>query len=125
MSSYDEAMATSILAGVGVVYMIVLLAVVVALIVAYWKIFEKAGEPGWASLIPFYSSYKIYKIGMGNGWWFLLSLIPYVGFVMPIVLAFMIAKAFGRGVGFGFGLWLLAPIFYLILAFGSSEYQGA
>lgn len=123
-SSYDEAAIAGMMAGMGV-YSVIVLVVAVLLIVAMWKIFTKAGEAGWKSLIPFYSSYILFKIAFGNGWWFLLSLIPYAGAVMSIVLCFKLSKAFGHGAGFGFGLWLLAPIFYLILAFGSSDYVGA
>ncbi len=89
-----------------------------------WKIFVKAGEPGWAAIIPFYNYYILFKITFGNGWLFLLLLVPIVGFIFAIILYFKLAKAFGKGTGFGFGLLFLSIIFMSILAFDSSEYQG-
>ncbi len=66
----------SAIMGFVVVFTIIALAVSVLVIVAMWKMFEKAGEPGWASLIPFYNSYVLFKISWGNGWFFLLSIVP-------------------------------------------------
>ena len=121
--SYDQAAGTAIAAAFGT-YGIVILVVTVLVIVAQWKMFTKAGEHGWASIVPFYSNYVLFKIAMGNGWLFLLCLVPVVNFVILIVCMFKLAKAFGKGVGFGFGLWLLSPIFMMILGFGSAEYVG-
>ncbi|MCI8508790.1 MAG: hypothetical protein HFJ06_09550 [Lachnospiraceae bacterium] len=101
------------------------LALLVLSIVAFWRIFTKAGEPGWASIVPFYNIYVLYKIAFGNGWYFLTLLIPLANAVFGIMLYFKLAKAFGHGPGFGFGLLFLNPIFILILAFDSSEYVGA
>lgn len=123
-SSYDPAMATGV-AAFSAIYLIVMLALCVIFIIAYWKLFTKAGEPGWAAIVPFYNMYVIYKISMGSGWLFLLNLVPFVNFVVNIIMLFKLAKAYGKGVGFGFGLLFLSPIFLLILAFGSSEYVGA
>lgn len=123
-SSYDPAMATGV-AAFSAIYMIVMLALCVIFIIAYWKLFTKAGEPGWAAIVPFYNMYVLYKISMGSGWLFLLNLVPFVNFVINIIMLFKLAKAYGKGVGFGFGLLFLSPIFLLILAFGSSEYVGA
>lgn len=122
--SYDAAGAAA-LAGFATIYMIVMLVICVIMIVAMWKLFTKAGEHGWASIIPFYSNYVLFKIAMGNGWLFLLLLVPIVNIVMEIMIWFKLAKAFGKGVGFGFGLLFLSPIFILILAFGSADYVGA
>lgn len=99
------------------------IAIAVFMIVCMWKIFEKAGEPGWGAIVPFYNLYLVFKIALGNGWYFLFLLIPFVNIVFAIMLPFKLAKAFGKGVGFGFGLLLLDIIFYPILAFGSAEYQ--
>lgn len=122
--SYDPA-ATGAVAAFSGTYLIICLVLGVLLIVANWRIFSKAGEPGWAAIIPIYNSYVLFKIAFGNGWLFLLCLVPLVNIVVTIMLFFKLSKAFGHGVGFGFGLWLLSPIFLLILAFGSSEYEGA
>ncbi|MCB9498614.1 MAG: hypothetical protein H6687_01850 [Bacillales bacterium] len=88
-------------------------------------IFKKANEHWWLALIPFANVYTLYKIVRGNGWKFLLLLIPIFGQIYAIITQFKLAKAFGKGVGFGLGLFLLCPIFMLILAFDQSKYEGA
>lgn len=123
MNSSDAAIAT-LMAALST-YFIVILILSVVMIVAMWKIYAKAGEPGWASIVPFYCNYVLFKIAMGNGWLFLLLFVPVVNIVFGIMVYFKLAKAFGKGVGFGFGLLFLTPIFILILAFGSAEYIGA
>jgi hypothetical protein len=101
------------------------LLVAVLMIAAMWKIFTKAGQPGWACLIPIYNIYILCKIVGRPGWWVILMLIPFVNFIIAIILCIDLAKSFGNGVGFGLGLALLGIIFFPILGFGSSQYQGA
>ena len=102
------------------------LAVAVVVIIGGWKVFEKAGHPGWAILIPFYNTYIMLKIAGRPGWWLLLYLIPIVNFVIAIIVAIDIAKAFGQSAVFGFFLlFLLCGIGFLILGFGDYRYQGA
>ena len=86
--------------------------------------FEKAGEAGWKSIIPIYNIIVLLKIVGREWWWVLLMLIPFVGFIVWIIVALDLAKAFGRGTGFGIGLIFLTPIFALILGFGSDTYKG-
>jgi len=93
-------------------------------VVALWKIFVKAGEPGWAAIVPFYNAYVLFKITWGNGWLFLLMLIPFVNIVIAIITMVKLAKAFGKGGGFAVGLIFLSIIFYCILAFGDADYVG-
>ena len=93
-------------------------------IIAMWKIFEKAGEPGWAAVIPFYNAYILFKITWGNGWKFLLLLIPIANIVISIITMVKLAKAFGKSGGFAVGLIFLGPIFMLILGFGDAQYLG-
>ncbi len=126
MNSYDfsysystSSEAAEALAGMGVTV------IVIALIAMVLSIVAKAGEPGWGSIVPFYSQYLQFKIAFGNGWLFLLLFIPIVNAIMMIIYAFKLAGAFGKGIGFGFGLLFLPFIFQLILAFGSSEFKGA
>ena len=121
----------------GFVFLLVLAWIVVC-IVANWKIFAKAGQPGWGSIIPFYANYIECKIFWGNGWLFLvpiacglLNFLPLIGKLfaaVAIVFGFMTSfkksESFGEGLGFAFGLFLLAPIFNMILAFGSYQYHG-
>ena len=100
------------------------LLVALLLIVAMWKVFTKAGQPGWASIIPIYNLYIWCKIVGRPWWWILLMLIPFVNFIVCIILCIDLAKSFGKGVGFGIGLALLGIIFFPILGFGSAQYQG-
>jgi hypothetical protein len=100
------------------------LLIAVVLIVAMWKLFTKAGQPGWASIIPIYNIYIWCKIVGRPWWWILLMLIPLVNFIICIILCIDLAKSFGKGVGFGLGLALLGIIFFPILGFGSAQYQG-
>lgn len=108
----------------GVLWSLIWLALTVLLIVAQWRIFSKAGQPGWASLIPIYNMVKWLQITGRSGWWVLAFCVPLLNIFVAIRLVFNLAAAFGRGVGFGFGLLLLSPIFLCILAFGHSHYVG-
>lgn len=103
---------------------IVGIAFVVLVIIGMWKIFEKAGEKGWKSIIPILNVYTQVKIVDGNGWKFLLLIIPVVGFIYGIMLSFREAKAFGKGTGFGFGILFFPYIFNVILGFGDAQYLG-
>jgi Family of unknown function (DUF5684) len=106
------------------VSMIFALLIALLIIVAMWKVFTKAGQPGWASIIPIYNLYIWCKIVGRPWWWILLMLIPFVNFIICIILCIDLAKSFGKGVGFGIGLALLGIIFFPILGFGSAQYQG-
>ncbi len=101
------------------------LAVMVLMVVSGWKIFKKAGKPGWAVLVPFYDAIVMLQICRRPGWWLILLLIPIVNIIIAIILTMDLAKAFGHGVGFGIGLLLASVIFYPILAFDSSQYQAS
>jgi hypothetical protein len=106
------------------VSLIISLIIALLMIVAMWKVFTKAGQPGWASIIPIYNLYIWCKIVGRPWWWILLMLIPFVNFIILIILCIDTAKSFGKGVGFGIGLALLGIIFWPILGFGSAQYQG-
>ena len=108
----------------GPIFWIVWLVVVVFYIATMWKVFEKAGKPGWASIIPIYNTLVLLQIAGRPWWWLLLFCIPLVNIVLAIIVVIDISKAFGHGVGFGWGLALLGFIFYPILAWGDSQYQG-
>ncbi len=105
-------------------YSLVWLAIVVVLVAAYWRIFAKAGRPGWASLIPIYNAVTLLHITGRSGWWLLGMCVPLLNIFVFIRLVFELAGAFGRGFGFGFGLLLLSPVFVPVLAFGGSRYVG-
>jgi hypothetical protein len=103
---------------------IIALLIALLVIVAMWKVFTKAGQPGWASIIPIYNIYIWCKIVGRPGWWVILLFIPLVNFIIAIILSIDLAKSFGKGVGFGLGLAFLGFIFWPILGFGSAQYQG-
>ena len=117
-----------IISGFLATYSLVVVILTVLVVIANWKIFSKAGEPGWACLIPIYANVVQFKVVGLNPWLLLLYLVPFVNFVVlavfAIVVPFRLAKSFGKDLAWGFGLWLLPFIFNLILAFGSSEYVG-
>ena len=104
-------------------YVIFMIALSVLMIASWWKVFKKAGEPGWAAIVPFYNLYIEFKIAFGNGWLFLLTLIPIINIVVTILLPFKLAKAFGKSTAFGLGLLFIPVIFYPLLAFGDASYQ--
>jgi len=108
----------------GIVFLIYL-AIIVLVIAGVWKVFVKAGQPGWACIIPIYNAYILLKIAGRPGWWLLLYLVPLVNLVIAIIVAIDVAKAFGKGAGFGLGLAFLCFIFYPILGFGSATYGQA
>ena len=107
-----------------VLLILFVIAIGLFLIVSLWKVFEKAGQPGWGVLIPIYNILLLLKIAGKPGWWILLYLIPLVNIVIGIIVCIDIAKNFGKDAGFGIGLAFLGIIFYPILAFGSAQYQG-
>jgi hypothetical protein len=100
------------------------LAFLVLVVVGMWKIFAKAGEEGWKAIIPFYNVYVLLRIVGRPGWWLILFFIPFVNFIMWIIVANDASKSFGKGIGFTVGLILLSPIFILILGFGDARYVG-
>ena len=97
---------------------------VAIMIVSTWFVYQKAGKPGWASLIPIYNMVKMLEIIGKQSWWVLLMFIPLVNIIIGFIVMFGLAKAFGKGFGFGLGLALLPFIFLPILAFGKSQCVG-
>jgi len=99
------------------------LVIAVVVIVGMWKIFVKAGEPGWAAIIPIYNLYILCKITAKPIWWLLLLVLcPFINFIVLILLTVALAKSFGKGIGFAIGMILLPFVFYPILGFGSATY---
>lgn len=110
---------------VSVFYSLAVLVAVVVAIVGSWKMFEKADEPGWKSIIPLYNMYTYFRIAGRSGWMFLLLLIPLVNIVISIVVALDLAKQFDKGGAFGFFLlWLFPYVGTVVLGFGDAEYVG-
>lgn len=141
----SDSAAFGILLGSLLLVLIVAIGWYVLQAVAYWKIFTKAGEPGWKSLIPLYNTYTQYKLTWAPVWFFVFagcvclniffgsiegaasyvgSIATLVSGVISIISNHKLSTAFGHGIGFTIGLILLNPIFMLILGFGDSQYQG-
>ncbi len=100
------------------------LVVWVLIIISFWKIFEKAGKPGWASIIPVYNIIILLEIIGKPWWWLLLLLIPGVNIIFGIWMFNLLSISFGKNEGFTVGLVLLPFIFLPILGFGQDSYKG-
>jgi hypothetical protein len=107
------------------VFVAVELAVIVAIIAGFWKVFVKAGKPGWAAIIPIYNVIVVLQIAGKPLWWIFLFLIPLVNIIMAVIVGIAVAKNFGKSDAFGIGLGLLGFIFYPVLGFGDAQYQVA
>ena len=94
------------------------------MIIVQWKIFVKAGKPGWAAIIPIYNIIILLEIVGKPTWWIVLLFIPLVNIVIMIMIVHQLALSFGKEAGFTVGLILLGIVFYPILAFGSAKYLG-
>jgi hypothetical protein len=101
------------------------LALVVVMLAGMWKVFVKAGKPGWAAIIPIYNIVVLLEIVGKPIWWVVLMLIPCVNIVVMILVCIELAKCFKKDPIYGVGLALLGFIFWPILGFGSAEFQGS
>ena len=110
------------------IYLFVCFALMILMTVGMWKLFDKAGKPGWAAIIPIYNIIVLLEITDKPIWWIVLFLIPIVNFVAPVVVMILVyitlAERFGKGVGFAVGLILLPFIFFPMLGFSDATYQG-
>ncbi|WP_439594226.1 DUF5684 domain-containing protein [Microbacterium sp.] len=108
------------------VWIVIGLAWYVLLVVALWKVFTKAGYPGWLAIIPIVNTFVLVKVAGFSAWLGLLYLIPIVNIVFHIIVSLRIGKGFGKGAAFSiFLIWLLSAIGFLILGFGSDTYDKA
>ena len=106
------------------VTIIVYLILMVVLIAADWRMYTKAGKPGWAAIIPIYNLWVLYKIICNRGTAMFRLLIPLYNIYWMFKSMIALAHAFGKSTGFGIGLVFLSPIFRCILGFGPATYQG-
>jgi len=101
----------------------VTLGLIVLIFVGLWKVFEKAGKPGWAAIIPIYNLYVLVKVS-GNAWyWFALFFVPVINFFATLKVSIDIAGKFNKGILFGLGLTFISFIFYPLLGFGGYQYN--
>lgn len=118
---------TASASGGGLLFLLLIyLVIIVVAVIALWKVFVKAGQPGWAAIIPFYNIYILLKVAGRPGWWLILFLIPFANIIVGLFVAIDIANNFGKSPVFGvIGLWLFSIIGYLILGFDDSKYIGS
>lgn len=109
---------TGAIAAMGLFFLILSMVLSILMIVSLWKIFKKAGKPGWASIIPIYNIYIMCEIAEKEWWYVLLSCVPFANIYAMIVLYNGMAKRFGKSGGFVAGMILLPVIFFPMLAFG-------
>ena len=108
-----------------IVFWIIMMVFIVLMVVSNWIIYKKAGKPGWAAIIPIYNLVVLLEIIKKPIWWIILLFIPFVNFIIMIIMLHNLSKVFGKDVGFTLGLLFLPFIFYPILAFGKATYLEA
>jgi hypothetical protein len=110
------------IAALGIIFFLIPLLIVLVTIAGMWKVFTKAGQPGWAAIIPIYNVYiLVTEIAGRDILWVVLSIVIPFAIVVPLI---DVAKAFGKGTGYGIGLWLFSFIFFPLLGFGDARYRG-
>ncbi|EWM12396.1 DUF5684 domain-containing protein [Kutzneria sp. 744] len=123
--NYDQTASTGMSPAFAIVFGLIYAAVIVFEIAALWKVLVKAGRPGWGAIIPIYNTYLLVKVAGRPGWWVILYFIPLVNIIIHLIVSLDVARNFGKGGAFGFFMvFLLGPIGFPILGFGSAQYQG-
>ncbi len=105
-------------------FFLFLMAVIAVMIASVWKVFTKAGKPGWVAIVPIYNAVVLLEVAGRPLWWVVLLFIPVVSLVIWIIVAIDLAKSFGKSTGFALGLVFLGFIFFPILGFGPARYLG-
>jgi hypothetical protein len=123
METSDYSDGGGLMASLGV-FAFVYLAIFVLVLISFWKIFTKAGKPGWAAIIPIYNLVVWLEIINRPVWWIILLLIPFVNIIFAIIIVHRLSRSFGQGTGFTILLLLLGFIGYPLLAFGDYKYVG-
>lgn len=106
------------------IFAIIYIGIFVLWIAGMWKVFVKAGKPGWAAIVPIYNMIVLLEIIGKPIWWIVLFFVPIVSLVVYVIILVELAKKFGRGIGTAVGLLLLPFVFYPILGFGSAQFEG-
>ena len=88
-----------------------------------WRVYAKAGLPGWGGLIPVYNLVLWMRLGGKPGWWAIWLFVPFLNLVIYTIVTFEVAKNFGKGVAYTLGLLLVPPVFYATLGLGSAQYN--
>ncbi len=106
------------------IVVVIYVAVILLMVISEWIIYQKAGKPGWACIIPIYGTIVMLQIVGKPWWWLLLFLIPVVNVVFAVWMINLLSKSFGKNEGFTIGILFLSFIFLPLLAFGDAKYQG-
>jgi hypothetical protein len=101
----------------------VILAVVALGAVGFWRVYSKAGLPGWGCLVPIYNLVLLMRLAGKPGWWAVWLFVPFLNFVIYTIVTFEVAKNFGKGVAYTLGLLLCPPLFYALLGLGHAQYN--
>lgn len=107
----------------GIIIGIIYLALIIFYIIVWWKIFVKAGKPGWAAIIPIYNIIVFLQIVGKPLWWIILLLIPIVNLIISIIVLIELAKKFGKPEWHVILMLLFGFIYFPVLAFGSAKYK--
>jgi hypothetical protein len=109
---------------VGLLVLVIELAIFAVMIAGMWKLFVKAGQPGWAAIVPIYNTYVMTQIVGRPILWFILTFVPCVNFVALVLIMIDLAKSFGKSTGYAIGMILLPFVFIPMLGFGDAQYSG-
>jgi len=118
----DEEIGGGAAAAAGIIFFLIYFAIIIVMIASMWKIFTKAGKPGWAAIIPIYNIIVLLEIVGRPMWWILIYLI--CAPIAAIIISIDLAKSFGKDIGFGIGLIILPIVFFPMLGFGAATYVG-
>jgi hypothetical protein len=121
LAAVQEPLSVEEVPAVNMTVLVICIALILVLLVAMWRVYEKAGEPGWAGILPVVNVFFLARAVGKPMWWGILGLVPIVNLIVWFILCIRLAKRFGRGTGFGIGLVLFSIIFWPILAFGDAE----
>jgi hypothetical protein len=108
-----------------IVLLLFQLLIAVIQIAGMWMVFEKADHAGWKAIIPIYNLYVMLQIGENAWWWLVLLLVPILNIYVLYKIHAGVARAFGRGIGFGLGLAFLPVLFFPLMGFGDYQYRRA
>lgn len=118
----DEEISGGAAAIMAIVMFLIYAAIIIVFIASMWKVFVKAGKPGWAAIIPIYNLIVLLEVVGRPMWWILIYIV--CSPVASIVVMLDLAKSFGKEIGFGIGLIILPIVFLPMLGFGSATYVG-
>jgi hypothetical protein len=122
--SYNTDLSSGSSSGISLFMILFYLAVAALILVSKWKIYQKAGQPGWAAIVPIYDFIVLLRIVGRPWWWLFLMFIPFAGIVFAIIVINDLAKSFGKDVGWTLLLLFVSIVGYPMLAFGDAKYVG-